>query len=157
MKILVINGPNLNMLGIREPEIYGNESLADLEAYLRNYCENPASDSGSAGKPQVEISFFQSNWEGAIIDTIQEAYGKIDGIIINPAAYTHTSLAIADAIKAVNIPTVEVHLSDLKDREDFRQNSYISPVCLATITGKHFEGYAEAVDLLVMQFEKVYN
>lgn len=138
MKLLIINGPNLNLLGIREPEIYGRETLADLEAYVKAYCNDR----------QIETEFFQSNSEGAIIDTIQAAYGRVDGIIINPAAYTHTSIAIPDAIKAVMIPTVEVHLSDISAREEFRKISYTSPACIATIAGKHFASYTEAVDLL---------
>ena len=138
MKILIINGPNLNLLGIREPEIYGRETLTDLEAYVKAYCDDR----------QIETEFFQSNSEGAIIDAIQAAYGRVDGMILNPAAYTHTSIAIPDAIKAVMIPTVEVHLSDISTREAFRKISYTSPVCIATVAGKHFASYAEAVDLL---------
>ncbi len=144
MKILIINGPNLNMLGIREPEIYGRETLADLVNYIREYCDNK----------NIRTQFFQSNSEGAIVDAIQEAYGRIDGIIINPAAYTHTSIAIADAVKAVMIPTVEVHLSDISKREGFRKISYISPVCIATLAGKHFKAYTEAVDILADYIKK---
>ncbi|NLT40398.1 MAG: type II 3-dehydroquinate dehydratase [Clostridiales bacterium] len=139
MKLLVINGPNLNMLGVREPGIYGNRSLEDLEAELRACCTARG----------VRVEFFQSNHEGAIIDRIQEAFGSFDGIIINPAAYTHTSIAIPDALKAVGIPAVEVHLSDVFSREPFRRVSYTSPACIATITGKHFQGYLEAVDILL--------
>ena len=138
MKILIINGPNLNMLGIREPGIYGNSTLADLEQLIRSYC---------AGK-DIQPEFYQSNHEGALVDRIQEAYGNTDGIVINPAAYTHTSVAILDALKAVGIPAVEVHLSDISTREAFRQHSYISPACIATVKGKHFQGYLEAIDLL---------
>lgn len=139
MNILVINGPNLNMLGIREPAVYGSETLADLEKLLRAHCTQ---------KP-VKLTFFQSNHEGAIIDAIQGAYQVQDAIIINPGAYTHTSIAILDALKSVALPTVEVHLSDLTKRESFRQHSYISSACLKTIQGKHFQGYLEAVDLLL--------
>ena len=138
MRILVINGPNLNMLGIREPNIYGKNSYEDLLNYIKNVCE----------EEKVNADFFQSNHEGAIVDEIQRAYGKYDGIIINPAAYTHTSVAILDAIKAVGIPTVEVHLSDISEREDFRKFSYISLAAEKTITGKGFAGYGEAVKYL---------
>lgn len=134
----MINGPNLNMLGIREPGIYGNRTLADLTALIREYC----------GKKGIETDFFCSNHEGTIVDKIQEAYGCRDGIIINPAAYTHTSIAIPDAIRAVGIPCVEVHLSDIQSREEFRRISFTSEACIATITGKHFQGYLEAVDIL---------
>ena len=137
-KILVINGPNLNMLGIREPEIYGRTTYVELEAKIRTW----ASELG------VEVKLFQSNHEGAIIDEIQAAYGQCDGIIINPAGYTHTSVAIPDAIKAVGIPTVEVHISDIDKREDFRKVSYIRPACIATIQGKGIDGYREALELL---------
>lgn len=139
MKILIINGPNLNMLGIREPGIYGKSTLADLKQLVIEHCD---------GK-NVHLDFFQSNHEGAIVDRIQEAYGNFDGIVINPAAYTHTSVAILDALKAVGIPAVEVHLSDISTREEFRRHSYISPACIATIKGKHFQGYLEAIDLLI--------
>lgn len=139
MKILVINGPNLNMLGIREPEIYGKSTLAELEKTVREHADLLG----------VETEFYQSNHEGDIVDKIQAAYGTTDGIIINPAAYTHTSIAIPDALKAVGIPAVEVHLSDVDAREDFRRVSYVSPVCIATIKGKHFAGYVEACDILV--------
>lgn len=138
MNILVINGPNLNMLGIREPSIYGHSTLKDLEKLLLAHCEQ---------KP-ITLSFFQSNHEGAIIDAIQAAYQSQDAIIINPGAYTHTSIAILDALKAVALPAVEVHLSDLSRREPFRQHSYISAACQKTIQGKHFQGYLEAVDFL---------
>lgn len=139
MKILVINGPNLNMLGIREPEIYGEKTLEDLIDYVIDYC-----------KPRnVEVEFYQSNHEGDIIDAIQGALDKFDGIIINPAAYTHTSIAIPDAIKAVNLPTVEVHLSDITAREEFRKVSYTGPVCIATVSGKGFDSYLDAVEILL--------
>lgn len=138
MRILVLNGPNLNMLGIREPEIYGRATYADLVALIKDHAE----------KTGVEVSFFQSNHEGALVDAIQDAYGKFDGIVINPGAYTHTSVALLDAVKAVGIPTVEVHVSDPDAREDFRRISYIRAACAATIKGQGFKGYLEAVDLL---------
>ncbi|MBR2405478.1 MAG: type II 3-dehydroquinate dehydratase [Clostridia bacterium] len=140
MKLLVINGPNLNMLGIREPDIYGKQTYEALLELIGNH----------AAARGVEVSFFQSNHEGAIVDAIQQAYfDKVDGIVINPAAYTHTSVAILDALKAVAIPTVEVHISDINSRDEFRKHSYISPVCVATICGKGFNGYLEAMDLLL--------
>ncbi len=135
MKILVINGPNINMLGIREPGIYGKQSFADLLKLLEETAE----------KEGLEIQQFQSNHEGAIVDKIQEAYGKVDGIVINPAAYTHTSVAILDALKAVAIPAVEVHISDVDSREDFRQISYAGLACVKTIKGHGLEGYREAI------------
>jgi 3-dehydroquinate dehydratase-2 len=138
MTFLVINGPNLNMLGIREPEIYGHKTYADLESYIRD----------AARRCGVAVELFQSNHEGAIVDKIQEAYGTFDGIIINPAAYTHTSVAILDALKAVGLPAVEVHLSDIAQREPFRKISYISAACIKTIAGKGFDGYAEAIETL---------
>lgn len=144
MKLLIINGPNLNMLGIREPEIYGKETLSDLIKYVKSYCDNF----------NIETEFFQSNHEGAIIDKIQSAYKNFDGIIINPGAYTHTSIAIPDAIKSVSVPTVEVHLSDISKREGYRKISYVSGACIKTITGKHFKGYNEAVDVLIENFNK---
>ena len=137
-KILVINGPNLNMLGIREPEIYGRTTYSELEAKIKTW----ASELG------VEVKLFQSNHEGAIIDEIQAAYGQCDSIIINPAGFTHTSVAIPDAIKAVGLPSVEVHISDIDNREDFRKISYIRPACIATIQGKGIDGYREALELL---------
>ena len=137
-KILVINGPSLNMLGIREPEIYGTGTYRDLEESIRKW----ASELG------VEVKLFQSNHEGAIIDEIQAAYSKFDGIVINPAGYTHTSVAIPDAIKAVGIPAVEVHISDVDNREEFRKISYVRGTCIATIKGKGFPGYREALELL---------
>ncbi len=139
MKILVLNGPNLNFLGIRQPEIYGRESYEDLCCLLRREAERLG----------AEIRFFQSNHEGALVDAIQEAYRNgTEGIIFNPAAYTHTSVALLDALKAVSIPTVEVHLSDPDSREDFRRVSYVRPACMATIKGKGFAGYVEALHLL---------
>ena len=140
MKILVLNGPNLNMLGIREPAIYGSGTYADLQALIRAH----------AAERQAEVSFFQSNHEGALVDAIQQAYDdKVDGIIFNPAAYTHTSVALLDALKAVGIPTVEVHISDVSSREDFRQVSFVRTACVATVAGKGFAGYNEAMDILL--------
>ena len=135
MKILVLNGPNINMLGIREPEVYGRETFADLLALLER----------TAREEHVEIRLYQSNHEGDLVDKIQGAYGVCDGIVINPAAYTHTSIAILDALKAVGIPAVEVHISDVKAREDFRQVSYAGMACCKTIAGHGIEGYREAV------------
>lgn len=135
MKILVLNGPNINMLGIREPGIYGKQSFADLIRLL----EETALAEG------VEIEQFQSNHEGYLVDKIQSAYGVFDGIVINPAAYTHTSVAILDALKAVSIPAVEVHISDVDSREDFRQISYAGKACVNTIKGLGLEGYRKAI------------
>ena len=140
MKILVLNGPNMNMLGIRQPEIYGKATYADLVEMIQ----------AEAEKLGVSVSFFQSNHEGALVDAIQQAYfDKVDGIIINPAAYTHTSVALLDAVKAVGIPTVEVHVSDPDGREEFRHVSYIRAACVATIKGKGLPGYLEALRYLV--------
>ena len=144
MKLLIINGPNLNMLGIREPDIYGKQDFNALVEYIERSC-------AEAG---VECKAFQSNHEGAIVDEIQAAYGVMDGIIINPAAYTHTSVAILDALKAVAIPAVEVHLSDIYMREEFRHVSYPSLVCVKSIYGKGFEGYREAIEFLKEYIEK---
>lgn len=139
MNILVINGPNMNMLGIRQPEIYGHASYADLLGMISREAETLG----------VEVSFFQSNHEGALVDAIQQAYfDRVDGIIINPAAYTHTSVALLDAVKAVGIPTVEVHVSDPDTREEFRRVSYIRPACIASIRGHGLQGYTEALHLL---------
>lgn len=138
MKIKVINGPNLNMLGIREPGIYGNESYRDLELFVADVCK----------KQKVEFEMFQSNSEGDIVTCIQECYGNFDGIVINPAAYTHTSVAILDALKSVNIPTVEVHLSEVSEREEFRRFSFVSLYAEKVITGKGFDGYKEAITYL---------
>ena len=135
MKILVINGPNLNMLGIREPDIYGKQNFASLEEFIKD----------SAKEAGVDVSLFQSNHEGEIVDVIQSAYKVFDGIVINPAAYTHTSVAILDALKSVAIPTVEVHLSDINEREEFRKFSYVSLVAKKTICGLGFEGYRKAI------------
>ena len=139
MKALVINGPNLNMLGIREPGIYGSESYETLVAI----CRRSAADLGFD-----DIEVFQSNHEGAIVDRIQEAYGTMDGIVINPAAYTHTSVAILDALKAVALPAVEVHISAVEEREDFRQVSYAGMACFARVTGEGLAGYAHALKIL---------
>ena len=139
MKILVINGPNLNMLGIREPDHYGKETYADLTAKIQKHC----ADKG------IEVELYQSNHEGDLVDEIQKAYGHIDGIVINPGAYTHTSIALLDAVKSVNIPTVEVHISKVEEREEFRQISYIRLACVKTITGHGTNGYLEAIDYLI--------
>ena len=135
MKILVINGPNLNMLGIREPGIYGTQTFADLLKLLDEW----------ASEEKVELEQFQSNHEGVLVDKIQSAYGTFDGIVINPAAYTHTSVAILDALKAVAIPAVEVHISDVDSRESFRQISYAGLACIKTIKGQGFDGYRQAI------------
>ena len=138
MKILVLNGPNINMLGIREPDIYGRNSYNDLLKLLED----------SAKQYNVEIEHFQSNHEGALVDKIQAAYGNADGIVINPAAYTHTSIAILDALKSVGIPAVEVHISDVDAREPFRQISYAGLACIKTIKGQGLDGYRQAIDFL---------
>ena len=138
MKILVINGPNLNMLGIREPDHYGKETYSDLIRKIESYC----SEKG------VFVECYQSNHEGCLVDKIQEAYGNFDGIVINPGAYTHTSIAILDAVKSVMIPTVEVHISKVEEREDFRQISYIRLAAVKTITGLGTDGYLRAIDYL---------
>ena len=135
MRILVINGPNLNMLGIREPEIYGSKTYAELESYIKK----------AAAEAGAEADVFQSNHEGALVEAIQKTYGTYDGIVINPAAYTHTSIAILDALKAVGIPAVEVHLSDVAAREDFRRISYAGMACERTFAGYGFEGYRLAI------------
>ena len=138
MNILVINGPNLNMLGIREPEIYGKATYTDLCDLIRAHAE----------KLGVSVTLYQSNHEGDLVDAIQQAYGKQDGIVINPGAYTHTSVALLDALKAVGIPAVEVHISDPDTREEFRKVSYIRAACAKTIKGHGFDGYLEAMDYL---------
>ena len=138
MKILVINGPNLNMLGIREPDHYGRETYSDLCEKIENYCN----------KKGIDVTLYQSNHEGDLVDEIQKAYGVMDGIVINPGAYTHTSIAILDAVKSVNIPTVEVHISKVEEREEFRQISYVRLACKKTITGHGTDGYLEAIDFL---------
>ena len=140
MKLLFLNGPNLNMLGIREPDIYGRRTYADLEAYIRSFCRELG----------IECAIVQSNHEGALVDAIQQAYfDGVEGIILNPAAYTHTSVALLDALKAVAIPTVEVHISDVSRREDFRRCSYVRPACVATVMGRGFAGYLDAMDILL--------
>jgi len=135
MKILVVNGPNINMLGIREPGIYGKQTFAELLALIQR----------TAAEERLEIEQFQSNHEGALVDKIQAAYGCVDGIVINPAAYTHTSVAILDALKSVAIPAVEVHISNIDAREDFRQISYSGMACEHTIKGQGLEGYRQAI------------
>ena len=135
MKILVLNGPNLNMLGIREPGIYGTNSFSDLLNLLEK----------TAREEHIEIEQYQSNHEGCLVDRIQEAYGRVDGIVINPAAYTHTSVAILDALKAVSVPAVEVHISDVDSREAFRQISYAGLACIKTIKGQGLDGYRQAI------------
>ena len=135
MKLLVLNGPNLNMLGLREPDIYGRQDYAALEKLIYDTCVAEG----------IEVEVFQSNHEGVLVDKIQGAYGNTDGIVINPAAYTHTSVAILDALKAVAIPAVEVHISDVKSREDFRQISYAGKACVKTYMGLGFEGYRRAI------------
>lgn len=142
MRILVINGPNINMIGIREKSIYGEGTYDDLVQYIEEICT----------RNEIDVEFFQSNHEGEIIDAIQAAYKRIDGIVINPAAYTHTSIAILDALKAVAIPTVEVHLSNIHEREEYRHLSYVSEYSLKTYFGLGFEGYEKAV-LLLKAFE----
>ena len=139
MKILVINGPNINMLGIREPEHYGKETYSDLVSKIQKHCD----------VKNVDVKIFQSNHEGDLVDEIQKACGNAGGIVINPGAYTHTSIAILDAVKSVNIPTVEVHISKVEEREDFRQISYIRLACIKTITGHGTDGYLEAIDYLI--------
>ena len=141
MKILFLNGPNLNMLGIREPDIYGRQTYGDLESYIRDFCR----------ELNIRCELYQSNHEGALVDAIQAAYGKMDAIVINPAAYTHTSVAILDALKAVALPAVEVHLSDVSQREAFRQISYAGMACLKTFAGHGFAGYRMAAEYLLEQ------
>ena len=138
MKILVINGPNINMLGIREPEHYGKETYADLVAKIEKHCLSK----------NVEVKIYQSNHEGDLVDEIQRAYGCTDGIVINPGAYTHTSIAILDALKSISIPTVEEHISKVEEREDFRQLSFVRLASEKTITGHGTDGYLEAIDYL---------
>lgn len=139
MKLLFLNGPNLNMLGIREPDIYGRQTYADLERFIRDFCAELG----------ITCEIVQSNHEGALVDAIQSAYGRMDGIVINPAAYTHTSVALLDALKAVSLPAVEVHLSDVTSREDFRQVSYVRRACLKTFAGHGFAGYRLAAEHLL--------
>lgn len=139
MKILVLNGPNLNMLGIREPDIYGKSTYADLVAMIKEHCDEKG----------VEVEVYQSNYEGDLVTKIQQALGVFDGIVINPAAYTHTSVALLDALKAVAIPAIEVHISDVSKRESFRSISYVREYCFKTIAGHGFAGYTEAIDILL--------
>lgn len=138
MKLLIINGPNLNMLGIREPDHYGRETYKDLVEKIESYCK----------EKNIECECYQSNHEGCLVDKIQEAYGVFDGIVINPGAYTHTSIALLDAVKTVQIPTVEIHISKVEEREDFRQISYIRLAAVKTITGLGTDGYLRAIDFL---------
>lgn len=138
MKLLILNGPNLNMLGIREPDCYGRETYENLINKIETYCDNKG----------ITCECYQSNHEGCLVDKIQKAYGEVDGIVINPGAYTHTSIALLDAVKAVSIPTVEVHISKLEEREDFRQISYIRLACVKTITGLGTDGYLRGIDFL---------
>ena len=144
MDILVINGPNINMLGIREPDIYGKDTYSSLVKKIETYCK----------EKNVYVECFQSNHEGDIVDVIQFAHGLYDGIVINPGAYTHTSVAILDALKAVSIPAVEVHISDVASREDFRQISFVRNACFKTITGKGTDGYLEAIDSIIEKVQK---
>ena len=140
MKLLVINGPNLNMLGVREPDKYGTESYQDLLDKIQKHCDNH----------DVKVEFYQSNHEGCLVDRIQQGYfDNVDGIVINPGAYTHTSIALLDAVKSVNIPTCEVHISNVKEREAFRQISYIREACVFTVMGHGTDGYLEAIDYLL--------
>ena len=139
MRLLVINGPNINMLGIREPDIYGAQTYQDLCAYIQSVC----------AEHNIEVTLYQSNHEGDIVDKIQWAYGNIDSIVINPAAYTHTSVAILDALKSVGLPAVEVHISDVTQREDFRQISYARLACCKTFMGHGFKGYSLAIEHLL--------
>ncbi len=144
MKLLIINGPNINMLGIREPDVYGSQTYQCLLETIQAYADSN----------NIAVTCFQSNHEGAIVDCIQQAYNKYDGIVINPAAYTHTSVAILDALKAVSIPAVEVHISDVDSREAFRQISYAGLACEITIKGKGFDGYCQAMAYLKEKYEK---
>lgn len=143
MKILVLNGPNINMLGVREPDIYGKENFATLQKKVQEHADARG----------VTVRMVQTNHEGVLVDEIQQTYRKYQGIVINPGAYTHTSIAILDAVKAVGVPTVEVHISDVSKREDFRQISYIRAACIATIAGHGIDGYLEAMDLLIAHCE----
>ncbi len=144
MKVLVINGPNLNLLGLREPTLYGSQNFAALQEFIGE----------SARQLGIEVELFQSNHEGAIVDAIQGAYGRMDAILINPAAYTHTSVAILDALKAVALPTAEVHLTDISTREEFRRFSYISLYAQRTICGQGFEGYKQGLQFLKENYDK---
>lgn len=144
MKILVLNGPNINMLGLREPQIYGKENYAALLSKIQSY----------ANERGITVKIVQSNHEGVLVDEIQAAHSAYDGIVINPAAYTHTSIALLDALKAVSLPAVEVHISDVSKREDFRQISYVREACIATISGHGTDGYLEAIDILMENHKK---
>lgn len=144
MKILVINGPNINMLGIREPDIYGRATYDDLCEKIEEHCK----------ENKIDVTLFQSNYEGAIVEEIQDALGEYDGIVINPAAYTHTSVAILDALKAVSLPCVEVHISQVSEREEFRKVSFVRLYCEKTICGHGFDGYLEAIDYLAEKYGK---
>ena len=139
MKLLFLNGPNLNMLGVREPDIYGKQTYADLDRYIRDFC----------GELGIECEIYQSNHEGDLVDAIQAAYRNFDGIVINPGAYTHYSYAIHDALKAVSVPAVEVHMSDIQKREEFRHLSDIRQACRKTVAGHGFEGYRMAAEHLL--------
>ena len=141
LKLLIIDGPNMNLLGIREKNIYGDGTYDELSQLILRHCE----------QNQVAVELFQSNHEGAIIDRIQQAFGSVDGIVINPAAYTHTSIAIADALKAVAIPYVEVHISNISSREEYRKISYVSAAALATVSGCGFDGYIKAINILLLK------
>ena len=141
MKLLVLNGPNLNLLGLREPTIYGTENYAALVEKIQKYCDEKG----------VEVSFYQSNHEGCLVDQIQQSYQSVDGIVFNPGAYTHTSIALLDALNAVGIPTVEVHISDMEKREEFRRISYVRSACIASVIGHGTDGYLEAVDILLQR------
>lgn len=143
MNILVINGPNLNLLGIREPAHYGRETYASLCGRIEAHCQNRG----------VEVTLYQSNHEGAIVDEIQAAMGVYDGIVMNPGAYTHTSIAIPDALRAVGIPCVEIHISDVNSREEYRKISYVRPACIGAVIGHGTDGYLEAIDLLLAHLE----
>ena len=144
MKLLIINGPNINMLGIREPDVYGSKTYQNLLDTMQTHADANG----------ITVAFFQSNHEGAIVDCIQQAYGNYDGIVINPAAYTHTSVAILDALKAVSLPAVEVHISDVDSREAFRQISYAGLACEKTIKGQGFDGYCQAMSYLKEKYKK---
>ena len=144
MKILVLNGPNINMLVLREPQIYGKENYAALLSKIQSY----------ANERGITVKIVQSNHEGVLVDEIQAAHSAYDGIVINPAAYTHTSIALLDALKAVSLPAVEVHISDVSKREDFRQISYVREACIATISGHGTDGYLEAIDILIENHKK---
>lgn len=144
MKLLVINGPNLNMLGIREPAVYGSTTYTQLEAFIKGVCDREG----------IDVTVMQSNHEGVIVDAIQDAYQKYDGIVINPAAYTHTSVAILDALKAVGIMAAEVHISNIFEREDFRHISYPGKACAKSFIGLGIEGYEKAILFLKEEFEK---